>query len=97
MVGKELITNPLSNGTNTRLPALVGRLVPGRANSLLTIMPQVLLSPREWTLITSTSLYYTASLIARLLRRQLAYSMPQLLHMYVMSHSANIIVCSFKI
>ena len=33
----------------------------------------------------------------RLLRRWLAYSLSQLTHMYMTSHTANIIVCGFKI
>ena len=48
------------------------------------MMPGVLLSPGDDR--ASTSSYCTVSLIPRLLRRQLAYSAPQLLHMYVMSH-----------
>jgi len=52
------------------------------------MMPQVLLSLCELTDCIH-QLIPVASLVPMLLCRWLAYTLPQLLHMYVTSHTAN--------
>ena len=73
-----LILGICSSGNRT---AGMQACVTDRANSLL-MMPQVLLSPCRQA-VASTNSYYIASLIPRLLCRQLAYGSSQLTHMYV--------------